>query len=153
MEIENNTLEHLIVVSKVKKFIKEQQDLNVSQSFYQKLDDDIYKALEEAIEHAKKMNRKTLMGRDFSFYKENPQFEEVLVVSSKIKRFVKEKAELSTSSQVMEQLTIRVRRICLDAIESAVNDKRKTVLDRDFKIPTSHVLSARTIAENENFSS
>jgi histone H3/H4 len=77
------------------------------------------------------------MGRDFSFYKEDPKIDQILVVAAKVKKLIKEAGDLNTSAQVMEQLTVRVQKICLDAIKNAVNDKRKTVMDRDFVHPTS----------------
>ena len=136
---EAENAENLIVISKVKKFIKEQQGLNVSQGFFPKVDEDIRHAIEEAINTAKKMGRKTVMGRDFSLYKDEPKIEQVLVVAAKVKKLIKESADLNTSAQVMEQLTVRVQKICLDAIKNAVDDKRKTVMDRDFINPTTHI--------------
>lgn len=136
---ETENTETLIVISKVKKFIKEQQGLNVSQGFFPKVDEDIRFAINEAINTAKKMGRKTVMGRDFSLYKDEPKIEHVLVVAAKIKKLIKESGDLNTSAQVMEQLTVRVQKICLDAIKNAVDDKRKTVMDRDFINPTTHI--------------
>ncbi len=77
------------------------------------------------------------MGKDFNLFKENAQINETLVVASKVKKFIKEQAGLSTSSQAIDQLTLRVETICLLAIEKAKSDKRKTVMDRDFEAPTS----------------
>lgn len=57
---------------------------------------------------------------------------EVLVVASKIKKYIKEKADLKTSDAVMEELTKIIQRECDKAIERAKQDSRKTVLDRDF---------------------
>lgn len=130
--------EHLVIVSKVKNFIKQQQGLNVSTHFFTKLDEDVLQAITEAVENTKKLGRKTVLGRDFNFFKEHPKFDEALVVASKIKRLIKDLGDLNTSAQVVEQLTMRVQRICLDAIAHAVNDKRKTVMDRDFMPPTIH---------------
>ena len=76
------------------------------------------------------------MGKDFNFYIENPNIGEALVVASKIKKMIKDEAGLSTSSQAIDQLTIRIQTICLQAIENAKSDKRKTVMDRDFSAPT-----------------
>jgi histone H3/H4 len=136
---ENESTETLIVISKVKKFIKEQQGLNVSQSFIPKVDEDIRQSIMDAVENAKKMGRKTVMGRDFNFYKDEPKIDQVLVVAAKVKKLIKELGDFNTSAQVMEQLTVRVQKICLDAIKNAVDDKRKTVMDRDFIKPTSHL--------------
>lgn len=57
---------------------------------------------------------------------------EVLVVASKVKKLIKDKAGMNTSGAVMEALTKVVERECQKAIEKAQADKRKTVMDRDF---------------------
>lgn len=57
---------------------------------------------------------------------------EVLVVASKVKHYIKEKAGMNTSAAVMEVLTQKVKEICDHAIETAKSDGRKTVMDRDF---------------------
>lgn len=57
---------------------------------------------------------------------------DTLVVVSKVKAFIKKQSEMNTSSTVMDVLTKIVERECLKAIENAKNDKRKTVMDRDF---------------------
>jgi len=56
---------------------------------------------------------------------------EVLVVASKIKTYIKNQGEMKTSASVLEALSDRLRRMCDEAIDSARNDGRKTVLDRD----------------------
>jgi len=126
-------MENLIVLSKVKKYIKENTGLNTSASFFEPLNDDIRKALQDAIAHTKNTDRKTVMGRDFNFYVDKPEIEEILVVASKVKAYVKETSELSTSKQCMEQLTVRVKKVCDDAAAHATSQKRKTVMDRDFQ--------------------
>ena len=125
-------MENYVVVSKVKKLIKERQGFNTSQSFFEPLNSDLVSSLDTAVEHAKKMNRKTVMGRDFSFYKDGPEVTDSLVVASKVKKYIKEKSGLNTSSQVIDQLSHKVESLCLDAIKNAVEQKRKTVMDRDF---------------------
>lgn len=57
---------------------------------------------------------------------------EVLVVSSKVKKYIKDKAEMNVSASVMNALTDIVMRECDRAIENARSEKRKTVMDRDF---------------------
>ncbi len=59
---------------------------------------------------------------------------DVLVVTSKVKKFVKEKADLNTSSKTIEQLSRAVEALCLRGVENAKADGRKTVLDRDITI-------------------
>jgi histone H3/H4 len=129
-------MENLIVISKVKKFIKEKAEMNTSSGFFEPLNSDIVQSCKDAINHAQKLGRKTVMGKDFNLYIETPPTDEALVVASKIKKLIKEEAKLSTSAQAIEQLTYRVQTICLKAIENAKSDKRKTVMDRDFAAPT-----------------
>jgi len=57
--------------------------------------------------------------------------EEILVVSSKVKAYIKMRSGLNTSGALMESLSDLVRKHCDRAIRSAQNDERKTVLDRD----------------------
>jgi histone H3/H4 len=57
---------------------------------------------------------------------------EVLVVASKVKNYIKAKGDMKTSSAVLEVLSDRLRSLCDQAIETARSDGRKTVLDRDF---------------------
>ena len=57
---------------------------------------------------------------------------EVLVVASKIKSYIKNKGDMKTSANVLEVLSDRIRTMCDQAVESARSDGRKTVLDRDF---------------------
>lgn len=57
---------------------------------------------------------------------------DVLVVASKVKKYIKEKSELNVSASVMEELSRIVTRECDKAIERAKQDNRKTVMDRDF---------------------
>lgn len=130
-------MENLIVISKVKKYIKEKADMNTSAGFFDPLNNDIVKACRDAMAHAQKLGRKTVMGKDFNLYIETPNIEEALVVASKVKKLIKDELGLSTSSQAIDQLSVRVQAACNKAIENAKTDKRKTVMDRDFTAPTS----------------
>lgn len=56
---------------------------------------------------------------------------DILVVASKVKKFVREKSGMSTSAEILEGLSQKVEQICLDAIEKARADGRKTVKGRD----------------------
>ena len=130
-------MESLVVTSKVKKFIKDKADMNTSAGFFEPLNNDIIKACRDAVAHAQKLGRKTVMGKDFNLYVEKNDIEVALVVASKVKKLIKTEAGLSTSSQAIDQLTVRVEVACEKAIENARADKRKTVMDRDFTAPTS----------------
>ena len=57
---------------------------------------------------------------------------EVLVVASKVKTYIKDQGDMKTSASVLSALSDKIRAMCDGAIESARNDGRKTVLDRDF---------------------
>jgi len=57
---------------------------------------------------------------------------EILVVSSKVKNYIKKNGELKCSAKVFEALSDKIREMCDNAIENAKNDKRKTVQEKDF---------------------
>ncbi len=59
--------------------------------------------------------------------------QEVLIVVSKLKSYIKSKSGMNTSDGIVPVLSDMVRQICDRAIESARSDGRKTVLDRDVK--------------------
>lgn len=56
---------------------------------------------------------------------------EVLIVVSKMKKYIKDRSGMNCSDAVAEMLSDHVRAICDDAIRAAARDDRKTVLDRD----------------------
>ncbi len=56
---------------------------------------------------------------------------EVLIVVSKLKKYIRERSGMNTSDAVAEALSDHVRAICDEAIRNAAGDERKTVLDRD----------------------
>lgn len=58
--------------------------------------------------------------------------DEVLVVVSKLKKYIKDGADMNTAGNVAEALSSAIRRMCDKAIENAKRDGRKTVMDRDF---------------------
>jgi hypothetical protein len=58
--------------------------------------------------------------------------EDVLIVTSKLKAYVKAKFDLSTSADVVDVLSDVVRRACDQASEKARMDGRKTLMSRDF---------------------
>lgn len=63
--------------------------------------------------------------------------QEILVVQSKIKAYIKSKSGMSTSGAVAGQLSDLIRQMCDDAIATAEKAKRKTVMDRDFSCGSS----------------
>ena len=58
---------------------------------------------------------------------------EILVVVSKVKAYIKSQADMNVSDEIMDILSHRIRYFCDQAIKSAQSDGRKTVLDRDMK--------------------
>ena len=56
---------------------------------------------------------------------------EILIVGSKVKKYIKSRGGLNTSAAVMQALSNKVKEICDSAIQSAKNDKRKTVMEKD----------------------
>lgn len=57
---------------------------------------------------------------------------EILVVASKLKNYIRAKSGMNTSASVLGVLSEKVQRLCDQAIENARADGRKTVKDRDF---------------------
>jgi hypothetical protein len=57
---------------------------------------------------------------------------EILVVVSKLKAYVRARAEMNTSDNVAELLSERLRTLCDEAIRRARKEGRKTLMDRDF---------------------
>ena len=60
---------------------------------------------------------------------------DVLIVVSKLKKYIKDRSGFNTSDNVMDLLSEHVRAVCDDAIRAAARDDRKTVLDRDIPRP------------------
>lgn len=58
---------------------------------------------------------------------------EVLIVASKLKQYIKDKYDMNTSANVMEALSRDVRRLTDRAVEKARSEGRKTVMDRDYE--------------------
>ena len=58
---------------------------------------------------------------------------EVLVVVSKLKKYIKAEAGMNTANGVAQVLSERVKSLCADAVNNAKSDGRKTVMERDFQ--------------------
>jgi len=59
--------------------------------------------------------------------------EDVLIVVSKLKAYIRAKSGMNTSDGVADVLSDRLRELCDAAIEEARTQGRKTVMDRDFQ--------------------
>lgn len=57
---------------------------------------------------------------------------DVLVVVSKLKKYVRDSSGMNTSDAVLPVLSDHLRELCRSAIRHAGQDGRRTVLDRDF---------------------
>jgi hypothetical protein len=60
---------------------------------------------------------------------------DILIVVSKMKKYIKDRSGMNTSDAVADALSDHVRAVCDDAIRTAASDGRKTVLDRDVPKP------------------
>lgn len=60
---------------------------------------------------------------------------EILIVISKMKKYIKDRSGFNCSDSVGDALSEHVRALCDDAIRAAARDERKTVLDRDVARP------------------
>ena len=59
---------------------------------------------------------------------------DVLVVTSKVKKLIKEKGQMNTSAETVDVLSQAIERLCQKGIDSAKADGRKTVMARDIVI-------------------
>ena len=58
---------------------------------------------------------------------------DILVVTSKLKAFIKARSGMSTSDRVVDVISDHLRDLAVRALRHAATDGRKTVLDRDFE--------------------
>ena len=58
---------------------------------------------------------------------------EVLVVISKVKKYIRSVSGMNTAGSVAPALSDVIRNLCDQAVERARKDRRKTVMDRDFQ--------------------
>ena len=59
--------------------------------------------------------------------------QDILIVASKLKQYIKDKYDMNTAANVMEALSRDVRRLTDRAVEKARSEGRKTVMDRDYE--------------------
>lgn len=64
----------------------------------------------------------------------SPMSQEVLVVVSKMKQYIRDISEMNTADEVSRVLSDLIRTECEKAIQQARSDGRKTVMARDFVI-------------------
>ena len=59
--------------------------------------------------------------------------QEILIVVSKLKQYIKQQAGMNTSEAVSGALSDHLRHLCDQAVAHAAEEGRKTVMDRDFE--------------------
>lgn len=59
---------------------------------------------------------------------------DILVVTSKVKKLIKEKGGMNTSAETIDVLSKAIEQLCIKGIDSAKADGRKTVMARDIAI-------------------
>ncbi len=62
----------------------------------------------------------------------SPMESEVLVVVTKVRKYIADRAQMNTSASVYDALTEKIKILCDAAIDVARAEGRKTVMDRDF---------------------
>ena len=55
---------------------------------------------------------------------------EALVVTSKVKKFIKEMGQCNTSAETIYVLSKAVEQLCRKGVDAAISDGRKTVMAR-----------------------
>ena len=64
---------------------------------------------------------------------ETQEAQDVLIVVSKLKNYIRHSSEMNTSGNVAPVLSEIIKDLCNKAIANAKNEGRKTVMDRDFQ--------------------
>jgi histone H3/H4 len=59
---------------------------------------------------------------------------DILIVTSKVKKFIKEQGQMNTSGETVDVLSKAVEKLCQKGIENAKADGRKTVMARDISV-------------------
>ncbi|MCC7405146.1 MAG: NFYB/HAP3 family transcription factor subunit [Bdellovibrionales bacterium] len=59
---------------------------------------------------------------------------DILVVTSKVKKFIKDAGGCNTSAETVQVLSEAVKRLCQKGVDQAKKDGRKTVMARDISV-------------------
>lgn len=132
----------LVVASRLKEYVRDRSQMSTSDRAMTFLSDHLRELLDRAIVTAGENGRKTVMDRDFAMPKTesfatgahdtDDRPDEVLVVVSKMKQYVKARSGMNTSDAVAKVLSAHLRSLSRQAIRNAGADDRKTVMDRDY---------------------
>jgi len=139
------SLDTLVISSKLKDYIRARAQMNTADRVLGYLSDHLRQLADRAIEAAGRDGRKTVMDRDVTPLvtrgleslatgagDPDDRVDDVFIVTSKLKAYIKARAGMSTSDSVPLVLSTHVRKLARQAIRHAGTDDRKTVLDRDF---------------------
>ncbi len=139
------SLDVLVVAAKLKDYIRARAGMSTSDRCLGVLSDHLRRLCDRAIEAAGRDGRRTVMDRDVTPLVSrgleslatgagdpDDRIDDVIVVTSKLKAYVKARSGMNTSDSVPLVLSTHVRRLARQAIRRAGTDDRKTVLDRDF---------------------
>jgi len=123
-------MEMLIIQSKLKKQVKE-WGLNTSNDFFEHANIDLINIINAAINHAREAGRRTVMAKDFDNWKASNFLTQNLVVTAKVKKYIKEQSGMSTSEKCLELLSLRLLKTVNNSIDRATLAKRKTIMAKD----------------------
>ena len=139
------SLDTLVVGSHFKDYIKTRAGMSTSDRVLGVLSDHLRTLCDRAIEAAGRDGRRTVMERDVTplvtrglsslasgATDADDRAGEVLIVTSKLKNYVKARSGMATSDGIVPVLSAHLRSLARQAIRQAGTDDRKTVLDRDF---------------------
>jgi histone H3/H4 len=139
------TRDILIVVEKLKMYVRERSGMSTSEKANLALSDHVRALADKAIEAAGKDGRKTVMDRDVlplvsrgvesratDTADADDRPDEVLVVVAKLKQYIKGRAGMNTSDSVAKVFSAYIRRLARQGIRRAATEDRKMVMDRDF---------------------
>jgi histone H3/H4 len=77
-------------------------------------------------------NTRRVVSSPVETVEDQAESDDILVVVSKLKKYVRVRSGMNTSDTVIDPLSSYLRRLCDEAIRNAARDGRKTVMDRDF---------------------
>jgi len=121
----------LVVASRLKAHILANSSLKTSQDVLEILSDTLRALCDTAIQTAQANERKTVLDRDLPPGPETPG-EEVLVVVSKLKAYIKNTSGMNTSNGIIQPLSDHLRALADTAMAHALQVDRETVMARDF---------------------
>jgi histone H3/H4 len=139
------SLDILVIAAKLKDYIRLRAGMSMADRALGLLSDHLRQLCDQAISAAGRDGRRTIMDRDVTPLitrgleslatgagDPDDRVDDVLIVTSKLKAYVKARAGMNTSDSVPLVLSSHVRSLARQAIRYAGTDDRKTVLDRDF---------------------